>query len=549
MVRQARVEGEIFFANATGVERADLETVSAEASLPPLDGTRLPEPKDGHGLFDPYAGRQKMTARFVQGTVRWLSIVSLALTSFGQSLEGIANVDPSLRSHRAASWDRAGGNNDAIRAFAPGETHMMLDTAAPGCIRHIWMTVSCFPGHETYLRDLVIRMYWDGSAVPSVEVPVGDFFGLGHGKTYAFQSVPVAVGENPAAMNCYWPMPFHQRARVELYNNGPRTIRSIYYQVDYELGPQDKRAGLFHAAFRRDPTLRGTPVDDSNLSGKENFVVLETEGTGQYLGCFLYVDSAPGGWWGEGDDMIFIDHSEKPVITGTGSEDYFNNAWGFRKVFSYPFYGCPLLEKRPDGGLFTTVYRWHVPDPVRFREHIRVTLEHLWSPKVTNDLTCVAFWYQTEPGTKRVALPARRANWPRTYPAKEPPAASFELNATQLEETLRERGEKVTVQNADSRLRGWLQIEPSGKLIRIPVPVPEDRDYSIQVKPWDAALEGEVSMGLSGQALRVIQPVPEAPARRPWVDLGTTRAAGGAVVLEVSGRSVGLLAIRVTRQP
>ncbi len=179
------------------------------------DGKRLPEAKDGHDHFGPYAGRQKMTARFVQASVRWLSIFSLALTSFGQSLEGIAKVDPSLRSHGAASWDRAGGNNDAIRGFAPGETHVMLDTAAPGCIRHIWMTVSRFPSHDTYLRDLVVRMYWDGSAAPSVEVPVGDFFGLGHGKPYAFESVPVAVGENPAAMNCYWPMPFRKQARVE----------------------------------------------------------------------------------------------------------------------------------------------------------------------------------------------------------------------------------------------------------------------------------------------------------------------------------------------
>jgi hypothetical protein len=489
-----------------------------------------------------------MTNYFVQETICGLGILCFTGLAAGQSLEGIANVYPSLQSHRAASWDRSGGNGDAVTAFAPGQTHVMLEAAGPGRIGHIWMTVSQFPGHDTYLRDLVIRMFWDGSKVPSVEVPVGDFFGLGHGKTYAFQSMPVAVGENPAAMNCYWPMPFHKQARIELYNNGPRTIRLIFYHVDYESGPQDKRAGLFHAAYRRDASLRGQP-EESNLSGKDNFVILETEGTGQYVGCFLYVDSQRGGWWGEGDDMIFIDHSEKPVITGTGSEDYFNNAWGFSRAFSYPFYGCPLLEKRRDGGLFTSVYRWHVPDPVRFKEHIRVTLEHLWSPNVSNDFTCVAYWYQTKPMKERGALPAGRANWPRTHASAEPAAANFELNATQFEESLRERGVKVTVHRASSSLRGWLQIEPGEKPVRIPIPVALDGDYVVEVRPFDAGLEGEVKMGLSGETMRVVQPVTDPPGRRRWEALGTVRSANKEVVMEVSGRSVGLLAVKLARQP
>jgi hypothetical protein len=484
----------------------------------------------------------------LKGVLCSLVLVCLGESAFGQLLDGIATVRPSLQSHRAASWDRTGGNADAITGLAPGQTHRLLQSVAPGRVSHIWMTVSAFPGHDTSLRDLVIRMYWEGSQVPSVEVPLGDFFGLGHGKTYSFQSLPVAVGDNSWAMNCYWPMPFHKQARIELYNNGPRSIRSIYYHVDYELGPQDKQAGLFHAAYRRDPNLGGQS-GEGNLSGRDNFVLLETEGTGQYLGCFLYVDSQPGGWWGEGDDMIFIDHSDKPVINGTGSEDYFNNAWGFRAAFSYPFYGCPLLEKREDGGLFTTVYRWHVPDPVRFQKHIRVTLEHLWPPGISNDFTCVTFWYQTKPVLQRAALPAGRANWPRMHAAKQPVKESLELNATQLEEGLRAQGIKVTAYAAAGGLRGWLQIEPGEKLVRLPIAVASPGEYSVQVRPFDAGFEGEVKMGVERGSRQVIAPVAGGAARQPWVTLGLAHAANQEVVLELAGRSMGLQGVKLVRQP
>jgi len=476
-------------------------------------------------------------------------MLSWAALGSGQTLEGIAKVEPSLRSHRASTWDRTGGNGDAIMSFAPGQTHVVLETKSPGRINHIWMTASHFPGHDTYLRDLVIRMYWDGSNVPSVEVPAGDFFGLSFARTYAFESLPVAVGENPAAMNCYWPMPFRAGARVELYNNGPRTIRSIYYHVDYETGPQEKRAGFFHAAYRRDAHIQGQAQAIPNLSGKDNFTLLETEGTGQYVGCFLYVDSKPGGWWGEGDDMIFIDHSEMPVINGTGSEDYFNNAWGLGRAFSYPFYGCPLLEKQPDGNLLTTVYRWHIPDPVRFRKHIRVTIEHTWDPSVTNDFSCVAFWYQTKPNSHRAPLPKLRSDWPQEHHSRQQVATELELNATMLEEGLRAEGIKVSARTARSPVSGLLQIEPGDQPVRIPVPVGGSGAYSVQVRPYTEGFEGEAKMAVEGEMMRTIQSTADKSAlQQPWIPLGIANATDGQILLKASGRSLGLQALKLEPQ-
>ncbi len=379
----------------------------------------------------------------VQGYLAAVFLLGAALanSAAAQSMSGLSTLQPGVQSHRASSFDTTGGNADSIWEFRPGAKKVILDTAGPGRINHIWMTVSSFPNHETFLRDLVIRMYWDGSDVPSVEVPVGDFFGLGHAKLYAYQSIPVAVGENNRAMNCYWPMPFHKSARIELFNNGTRTTRSIYYHIDYETGTQTEHEGLFHAAYHRDRDLHGQDIAVPNLLGKDNYVLLDTEGAGQYVGCFLFVDSQKGGWWGEGDDMIFIDHSEKPTINGTGSEDYFNNAWGFGKTFSYPYYGCPLLEHRPDGGMFTTVYRWHVPDPVHFQTHIRVTLEHDWPVNIANDFTSVAFWYQAEPVKSREPLPRGRENWPKQYPSTQPAATTITVNGTELEHETLEPGE------------------------------------------------------------------------------------------------------------
>lgn len=468
-------------------------------------------------------------------------------------------------SHRASSHDVTGGNDDSLVSFAPGETRILLDTDGPGRITHIWMTLARFPGHEFAPRDVVLRIYWEHSPVPSVEVPLGDFFGLGHGRLYAYQSRPMAVGGNPAAMNCYWPMPFQKHARVELFNAGTRSIRRLYYNLDYELGKIPADQGLFHALYRRE-RLAGQSFE-GNTTGEENYVILETEGRGQYVGCTLSVDAQPGGWWGEGDEMIFIDHADKPSIIGTGSEDYFCNAWGYKEAFSYPYYGAPLLVNEENGRKLATVYRWHVPDPVRFKRHIKVTIEHLWEQGLLNDYTSVAYWYQTEPVKQRQPLPPAAENQPRSVteqapvvPADQNQSAStrFDVDGTELEPDCLARGIKarsITANLSEGYTNGgWLQIHTGGEPVELHLPVPGPGTYRVLVKPVNHLLDQSLSIGLADSEARTaekIVPPPDKPWTErnvPYVDLGTGRASGNTLAVIVSGSpTIGIDGFRIVR--
>jgi hypothetical protein len=460
------------------------------------------------------------------------------------------------KTHRTSSYDRTGGNIDALTDLAPGDSAVLLDTAGPGKITHLWMTLMELPGHDTMIRDMVLRIYWEGSAIPSVEVPVGDFFGLGHGLPAQFyakhkftvSSAPTTVGESERALNCYWPMPFHRAAKIEIHNNGPRTLRLLYFHVDYELGPQPADSALFHAAFRQELNMPGqvnTP-EYVNLDGKDNFLMLETEGRGHYVGCFFYVDTDEGGWWGEGDDMIFIDHDPMPTIYGTGSEDYFNNAWGFRNPFSFPYYGAPLLAKRPDGGEFTTLYRFHLPDPVLFETHIRVTMEKWWETTLHNCFTCVVFWYQDKPVTTREPLPRGAANHPRRHPLARDEKWNWgeydhleaeRIRFYQLEEKFREQGlacrtvSKVGV----SFLHHWgvgtgLVIMTDGTDFEIALPVPAEGRYRVEIKPLYALIQDTIIFWLPGgekvEARHQVLPKEDDGAFLP---LGETQSVGGEI--------------------
>jgi hypothetical protein len=476
--------------------------------------------------------------------------------------------------HRASSYDRTGGNLDFITDLAPGEAAVLLDTPGPGKITHLWMTLAESPVHDTVLRDLVLRIYWEGAAIPSVEVPLGDFFGLGHGlpgqfyqrRKFQVVSAPVAVGQNEKALNCYWPMPFRRAARVEIYNNGPVTLRLLYYHVDYELGPQPENAGLFHAVFRQSKDHAGQMDDASytNLDGRENYVLLETEARGQYVGCFFYIDANLGGWWGEGDDMIFIDHAPLPAIYGTGSEDYFNNAWGYGEPFSFPYYGAPLLARHA-GGEFTTLYRFHLPDPVHFKRHIKVTMECWWLRTQAANLSSVAFWYQDKPVAARKPLPAGRGNHPHLHPL--PPEDRFRhgdggpapgqtrVGSYALEEALRSAGERlrmVSVVNGEVlQIFGGsgLVLETGGREVAIPVPVPEDGRFCVEVKPVYALLEGPMTLRVEGGETLVAEP--QTAAREddgPYLNLGEAVARDGGLQLQVwAPRVVTIQAILLTK--
>ena len=474
---------------------------------------------------------------------------------------------------RSSSWDRTGGNIDALHDIGPGDTAVLLDTAGPGKVTHIWITMMEHAGHETHLRDMVIRMYWDGSSVPSVDVPLGDFFGLGHALTAQFyerrkftiNSAPTTIGINERAMNCYWPMPFHKSARIEVYNNGDASLRLFYFHVDYELGPQPENVGLFHANFRQSLNRPGQAADDyyQNLDGKDNFVLLETEGRGHYAGCFYYVDTDPIGWWGEGDDMIFIDHSPMPVIYGTGTEDYFNNAWGFASTFSFPYFGAPLLEKRLDGGAYTTLYRFHIPDPVWFKTHVKVTMECWWEPTIKNSIASVAFWYQDKPITSREPLPQGAANHPRRHPlAKEDrwnhgnPEGAYQtfIRLYEMENALRKTGVKVrTVSRIDQnflQLNGYgpgIAIDTQGRDVALPIEAPRKGRYRVEVKPIYGLLDQPMQMWIGdGPKMEAVKQTSVREDYAPFISLGEVETQDRKLVLNVSGPVASIHSVRLT---
>ena len=317
---------------------------------------------------------------------------------------------------RESSYDRTGGNSDSD-PVQPGATLTLADINAPGEIRHIWMAI--MTGDEFPLRRNLIRMYWDGEDTPSVECPVGDFFCLGHGRPYTQWNACFSSSVNDdkfqgegVALNSWVPMPFRRKARIEFVCQ-QEVPASVYYYVDwrqYDSMPDD--VFTFHASWRREnPALTPPEADtEHNLTDKYNFRILYAEGAGNFLGVNMSIDNITGEWWGEGDDMFFIDRPEgsrdcggawPPDLHGTGSEDYFCHAWGMQSTTA-PFSGegwCEdkfFLRAHNCNGK-VAVYRFHVADPIPFREKIRVSIEHGHANDRSDDIAVTAYWYQSEP--------------------------------------------------------------------------------------------------------------------------------------------------------
>lgn len=280
---------------------------------------------------------------------------------------------------------------------AAGETYTVAEITGSGVIQHIWMTPT---GNW---RLSILRMYWDDEKDPSVEVPVGDFFAMGWGKYARISSLAVCV--NPgSAFNSYWPMPFRRKARITLQNIDDKPM-TIFYQVDYTLAPVSKDAAYFHAQYRR----------VNPLPFKQVYTIVDgIKGKGQYVGTYMAWGVHNNGWWGEGEIKFYMDGDKDfPTINGTGTEDYFNGSYDFEnqekkqyEEFTSPYSGLVQVIK-PDG-LYQSqqrfgLYRWHIVDPVRFDSDLRVTIQALgWRNggkylPLTDDISSVAYWYQTEP--------------------------------------------------------------------------------------------------------------------------------------------------------
>jgi len=359
-----------------------------------------------------------------------------------------------FQSKRLSSFDRTGGNKDAI-AIAPGKKLVLGEIDGPGCIKHIWSTNSHAHDRDA-MRSLMLRVWWDGEATPSIEVPVADFFGGGFGNCVNFWSLPLQMNPDKGrGMNCWFPMPFARHARFEVHNEWHEPLDFFYY-LDYELYPAwEQDLAYFHAQWRREnPTqgwgrkdLKGPKYIDNlrwywktpNTTGDENYVILDAKGQGQYVGCHLDVDCyhrEKNDWYGEGDDMIFIDGEPwPPSLHGTGTEDYFSTAYCPRTPFSSPYCGITQYnggewgredQNWPFRGK-NSLYRFHIEDPIRFRKSIRVTIEHGHNNKLTNDYSSTAYWYQIEPHAKfpkllPVAKRLARPDWPAFEPEPGAPA-------------------------------------------------------------------------------------------------------------------------------
>ncbi len=346
---------------------------------------------------------------------------ALTLGQQNSPLDGLANLSNAI-SRRASSADRSGGNADWVPLKA-GSTAALADIKGAGAIRHIWFTInSPSPFH---LRELVLRMYWDGETDPSVEVPIGDFFGTGFeyaedsGQKYqSWWSLPITVQDR--AMNCYFQMPYGTGARITLTNDGTQDVSNLYFHVDYQEFRDAQvvsNEGRFHAQWRHELT-RAIPESESggkNVDGKNNYVFMEAKGKGQYVGTILNVFGLSTGWWGEGDDMFFVDgENGHATINGTGMEDYFNNAWAFQKEFNYPFIGYSQQGNRDWTGSHT-MYRFHIEDPIYFQKSLRATIEHGHADDRADDYTSVAFWYQTEPHQKLSPIPPVNERMPNAF--------------------------------------------------------------------------------------------------------------------------------------
>ena len=337
----------------------------------------------------------------------WLLVVWLAcagaLNGSSSPLLGLEKLKD-FEAMRASSSDPdwRNGNRDA-KSIEPGGTLTLAELEGPGTINHIWCTIS-HPA-QFYSRLLTLRIYWDGETHPSVECPIGDFFGIGHGLDRPFVSIPIKVSSEGRARNCYWPMPFRKSARITVTNESDQPCRAFYYYIDWQKSrtmPRD--VAYFHAMYRQEfPCNMG-----------RNYLVADITGRGHYVGTIQSVCATSSLWYGEGDDFFFIDGEKEPRLRGTGTEDYFCDAWGFRQQDG-PFYGTPLWEGR-NAGDRTTAYRFHISDPIPFRKSLRVEIEHKGQqlfPDGTRTvfierddlMSSVAFWYQVEPHKQWPPLP------------------------------------------------------------------------------------------------------------------------------------------------
>jgi len=326
----------------------------------------------------------------------------------GKGAGGAARLSDTIYPNRANAAGSArelgqGWKLNPYIVIKPGQTITLAEITGPGAIQHIWMT----PGGNWRLQ--ILRVYWDNEKTPSIECPVGDFFGQGFGKYAHISSLPMAV--NPGSgFNSYWLMPFRKKCRITI-ENLEKTYNVLFYQIDYTLTKVPKDMAYFHAQFRC-----------SNPDNTSSYVLIDgIKGQGQYVGTYIAWGVTNPGWWGEGEIKFFIDGDTKfPTINGTGTEDYFLGSYGFEsngkpQEYTTPFVGVHQILEPDSLHKFRRfgMYRWHVMDPIRFKSDLKVTIQDLgWKTSglylaQKSDIASVVYWYQTEPHNPFPPLPSK----------------------------------------------------------------------------------------------------------------------------------------------
>lgn len=331
-------------------------------------------------------------------------------------LPGYARAQ-NYRSLKQSTFDRTGGNHDYAAIPAGGSLEVFRQDG-PGVITHIWFTIAARSQH--HLKELVLRAWWDGKDKPSIEVPIGDFFGLNLASYNIFESQYLACSPGKS-LNCYFAMPYRKSARITVTNEGKQEVGAFYSNIDFKSVPSLPADALyFHAQYRQSAPCVPTAGEAAKLNpdGRLNHVYMEARGRGHLMGVTLGVLQNSDGWWGEGDDMIFIDDDSKPAIVGTGSEDYFLGSWDFGGrdgsiPFSHHMYGAHLIAAAERTGGRYCCYRWHGDNPVTFEKYLKHTMEHGHANDRGDNFYSVGYWYQTEPYTEFPALPPVEARIPK----------------------------------------------------------------------------------------------------------------------------------------
>jgi hypothetical protein len=393
-------------------------------------------------------------------------LLILATCAAAQDPLGLARLDDSRPYRVSSNNPDLTSNDDSLRPI-PGETVVLADLEGPGAVTHIWLTVAA--NEYGWPRLLRFRVYYDHSATPSVDAPVGDFFGVGHGYERPLRSLMVVDGSEGRSRNSYWAMPFRKACKITITNEGRRRISNLYYHVDWEkrktLPPG---TGYFHAWYRQAiPAQAGKPYE-----------VLSVQGRGRYVGTLLSVIQNEPGWFGEGDDHFYIDGEKAASIQGTGTEDYFNDAWSLR-ASDGPYWGVPVAEGTGAGSRMSA-YRWHLRDPISFHSSLRFEFEHAgWTYNPDGSVrsafeeradlfSSVAFWYQE--GVAR-GLPE-----PPYGAARLPHGNARQIEVESLAPAVRVENGTVEVQKEVFWSRDLLFFRANGAGARIDIPVEVDEN-------------------------------------------------------------------------